>query len=425
MKSSLVNSSTLILKLQCPVIVLIFCLFFGGILSGCDKILTKDVEAQSPSQNRNQPLSVEVTTAKIQSLTQGVNYVGNTQPEREVSLRSQTEGRLLSLNVDVGDRVTNGQLIAQLDDTLLQTAISEADAQLAVLKSEVINSQNEVSNAQVQVKEAQVQLKQTQADAKRYQDLASQGAVSLQQAEVAQTNAEVASQRLLSAQEQVRIRQEGVIASQQRVKAQNSALAQVKERRSYSLLTAPIAGIVLEKITEPGNLVQPGGEVIKIGDFSRVKVVVPISELKLEDIRVGQSVTVTIDAFADQSFNGTISRISPASNAQTRQIPIEVSIPNSDGRIGSGLLARVKLGENNQGIMVPESALQGENQDTIFVIKNSGDQKIVEARKIQQGDRRNNLVEISSGLSEGERFVVRSSRPLKEGEIVQLSVLSQ
>jgi HlyD family secretion protein len=425
MKNSLFNLLGGLSRYDYRVILLTCGLMGSGVfISGCANFLTKEADAQPPAEREAQPPSVEVTTAKIQPLIQGVSYVGNTEAIREVSLRSQIEGRLLRLNADVGDRITRGQLIAQLDDILIQTAISEADAQLAALQSEVIRSQNEVKNAQVQVKQSEVELKQAQADAKRLKDLAQAGALPLQQAEVAQTNAQVAYQRLLASQEQVKIREESVIAAQQRVKAQNSSLAQIKERRSYTLLTAPITGIVVAKSTEPGNLVQPGGEIITVGDFSQVKVVVPLSELKLQEITLGQRVNVTLDAFGDQIFEGKISQISPAANAQTRQIPIEVTIPNPEGKIGSGLLARVSLDEDRQSIVIPETALQGENKDTIFVIKSQGDDTIVESRNVQLGDRSDNLIEILAGLNQGERFVWRSSGPLTDGEIVRLSVLS-
>jgi HlyD family secretion protein len=407
---------------------LTFWLISGGMMiSGCGNIFTKEVEAQLPKNAKNKeekPPSVEVSTAKIQPLSPSVNYIGNTQAIRAVSLRSQVEGRLLKLNVEVGNRVTKGQAIAQLDNTLILTAISEANAQLAALQSEVTRLENEVKNAQVQVKQTEVELKQAQADAKRFKQLAQVGAVALQQAEISQTNADVAAQKVLSAQEQVRIREKAVITAQQRVKAQNATLAQVKERSSYSLLNSPITGLVLEKTTEPGNLVQPGGEIIKIGDFSQIKVVVPITELKLKEISIGQAVKVTLDAFAGQVFEGRISQISPAAIAQTRQIPVEITIPNPESKIGSGLLARVELGKNKQTVVIPENALQGDNKDTIFVLAKNGEKPTVEERKIQTGDRANNLIEITTGLKEGDKFVLRSSRPLTTGETVRLSMLS-
>jgi RND family efflux transporter MFP subunit len=397
----------------------------GNFISGCRPSLDEVTTQNSERRREEKTPVVEVSRAKIKSLIPPVNYVGNTEPIREVSVRSRIEGRLLKLNVDLGDSVLKGDLLGELDDILLQTAISEAEAELAALKSEVTSARNEVANAQILVKQAEVELKQAQTDANRFQYLVNEGAISRQQAETATTNAEIIAQKLRSAQEQVRIKREAVVTAQQRVKAQEAILDEAQERLSYGLLISPIAGIVLEKLTETGNLLQPGTEVLKIGDFSEVKVVVPLTELKLKEIFLGQTVTVKLDAFANEIFKGKITRISPAANPQTRQIPIEITIPNPYGKIGSGLLARVELDNYEQEVVIPTSALQGNNKDTIFITREQEEDTIVEARQVILGKQSNNQVQIISGLNPDEPFVVRSNRSLKDGQKVLLSVLSE
>jgi multidrug efflux pump subunit AcrA (membrane-fusion protein) len=312
-------------------------------------------------------------------------------------------------------------------------------------------------------------------DAARRATLGTQGAISKQEAELAQTAAQTAEQALRSALEQISTEQKAVAAAQRRVEAQRAAVAQAGERRSYALVASPINGVVLEKVSEPGNLVQPGGEILKLGDFNQVKVVVSVSELELSKIRVGQSVQVTLDAFGNQSSTGQVSRISPAADPTARQIPVEITIPNSNGRIGSGLLARVNFESTTiSRVVVPETALQEEGEQgtrgarqqgskaareprnrgaeeqrsnpkskivrlsahaevqnpksaegTVFVVTSTGAQAKVQARRVQLGDRANGKVEIISGLKPGERFVARSSKPLKDGAPVRLSALSE
>ncbi|MGL4623025.1 MAG: efflux RND transporter periplasmic adaptor subunit, partial [Chroococcidiopsis sp.] len=186
---------------------------------------------------------------------------------------------------------------------------------------------------------------------------------------------------------------------------------------------------------------------LRLGDFRRVKVNVEISELALANLRVGQTVRVRLDAFPNQAFTGKISRISPAADRTARLVPIEVIIPNDNGRIGSGLLARVSFESNVASrVVVPETAVVqgvgsasvqgagekraegagGENSRlpntaTVFVI--TGEK--VAARSVKLGERVDGKVEILSGLQPGERFVARSGRPLKNGETVRLSVLSE
>ncbi|MBW4560359.1 MAG: efflux RND transporter periplasmic adaptor subunit [Mojavia pulchra JT2-VF2] len=403
-------------------------------------------QSQGPNaaQKRGGATPVDVAIARTGLLQKQPEYTGTTIPFRTVSLRSQVEGRLLGLNVDVGDRVKQAQIIGQLDDALLLTDLKQAEAELAALKSEVARAQTQVSNARAEVERARLQVVQAQADSQRQQRLFQQGAIAEQAAEQARTQAQTAAQALRAANEQVRTEQQAVAAAQGRVVAQQAVVAQTKERRSYARLTSPIAGVVTEKVTEPGNLIQAGGEVLQIGDFSRVKVVVQVSELELAQIRVGQSVQVRLDAYPNQVLKGRVTRISPAADATARLIPVEVEIPNINGNIGSGLLARVNFEtQGTQRVLVPQTAIQqqatnkaasssGEAQKqpanqngTLFVVTEVEGKTKATARSVALGKRGDGKVEILSGLQPGERYVVRSGRPLKDGAAVSLSILSE
>ncbi len=398
--------------------------------SGCGLLPKQEAEAQSQSPGDG-PTAVDVAVARTGLLREDPEYTGTTQPVREVSLRSRVEGRLIDLNVDVGDRVRQGQSLAQLDDALLVTSVLQAQAELAAQESEVARAQTEVSNARTQVEQARLELQQAQADAARLQRLLDEGAIAQQEAETTQTQARTAEQALRSAQEQVRTQQQAVLATQRRVAAQRAALSQEQQRRSYAALSSPIDGAVLERVSEPGNLVQPGDEILKLGDFSRVKVVVQVSERELANIRVRQAVKIRLDALPEQEFAGQVSRISPAADPTARLVPVEVTMANAGGRIGSGLLARVSFAqEAAERVLVPEAALQeseGQAKGTanLFVVAAAGARPEVGVRSVKLGERADGQVEILSGLQPGEQFVARSGRPLKDGDPVRLSILSE
>jgi len=325
--------------------------------------------------------------------------------------------------------VDKEQILAQLNDNLLQTNIAEAEAELASRLAEVKQARNQVKNAQIQLEQAQAQAEQAQADAQRLKNLAEQGAIAKQEAEVAQTEATVAQKQVRAAREQIQIEQDAVATAQEQVRVQRSIIDQAQERLSYSTLKSPIAGVVLERVTDPGNLIQPGDEVLTIGDFQTVKVRVLVSELALGKIRQGQSVQVKLDTFPNESDQGTVTRISPAANQETRQVPVEVTLPNPERRIGSGLLARVSFPpQGSEQVVIPETALQEETENntaTVFTLNRTMEPPIVEAQTVQLGDRANNEVEILSGLAPETAYIVRSSRPLKSGEAVRLSALSR
>lgn len=452
-------------------------------LTGCNLLPEWQAEAQSQSseaRGRSGPASVDAAIARTGSLQRALEYTGTTRPVQEVSLRSQVEGQLLSLSVDVGDRIKQGQVLAELDDAILVTTVNQAQAELAARASEVASAQAQVTNARTQTERARLELQQAQAnttrlqkllnaqveqarlesqqaqaDAARQQKLVSAGAIAAQQAQQAQTAARTANQALLrekasavqqvgqaqtaartanqalrSAQEQVRTQQQAVAVTQGRVAAQQAVVAQVQKRKSYSVLSSPITGSVLERLTETGNLIQPGGEILKLGDFSRVKVIVEVSELELAEIRLGQSASVRLDAFSNRQFLGKVTRLSPAADPAARLVPVEVTIPNPQGQIGSGLLARVGFDQAAaQRVVVPEAAFQktagqSSSKSTLFVVTGEGNQAKVAARQVAVGERADGQVEILSGLRPGERFVARSARPLKDGQAVRLSILS-
>lgn len=499
------------------------------LITGCDQWFSPESKAQSqqpPGQNAG-PATVDVAVAETGILRAIPEYTGTTQPLREVSVRSQVEGQLLRLNVDVGDRVGQGQTLAELDDALLVTDVNQARAEQAARQSEVASAQSQVSDSRTRVEQARLEYQQAQAnitrlqqqlqaqietarleyqqlqsDAKRLAQLQRQGVIPVQQAEQAQTAAlqaqqalanqqagatqqlaeaqtlaQTAAQVLQSSQEQVSTQQQAVQAAQGRVASQAALVDQARERQSYAVLTSPVTGAVLQRLSETGNLVQPGTEILRLGDFSQVKVVVSVSELDLVNVQLGQSVQVRLDALPDQSFTGRVSRISPAADATTRLIPVEVTMPGSE-RIGSGLLARVQFTPTReQSVIIPQSALEAASPrrgnssrnansgnarsanpadrrsqsgqtpasqqqtersqsrransqpttGTVFVVTPQSDPQTatVTARQVVLGEQGDGNVAVRSGLRPGERYVVRSGKPIQSGDTVRLSILSK
>lgn len=449
-------------------------LFLVAPLSGC--LQGGEAEAKNQSSrpnNKNGPINVDTAIAVRGQLQTEPEYTGTTSPWREVSLKAQAEGQLQSLRVDVGDRVEQGEILAQLDDDLLQGSLNQAQAEKAAQNSALATAQSQVGDAQIKVEQARLQLQQaqadilrlqattqtrieqarleaqqTQADAERYGKLAQEGATAAQIAEQSRTKArqaqqilrqeqvnaqqqlsqtrtaaQTAAKILRSAQAQVKITQQQVKAAQAQVKAQKALLEQSQTRRAYATLRSPLTGKVLQRSSEPGNLVQAGTEILKLGDFSRIKIRFNLTDKNLGQVRLGQKVRVRLDAYPEQEWSGRISRISPVANPQSRLVPLELTIDNPQGKIGAGLLARVQLlADAEPEVVIPSSAVQGENK--VFIVARQGPSPKVEARTVKIGNSSNGQVEILRGLAPGDRYVVRSSEPLQEGKVVNISALS-
>jgi HlyD family secretion protein len=373
------------------------------------------------------PAVVDVATAQPAN-GDGRVYTGTTEPVQQVSLRSQAEGQLLSLAVDVGDSVQPGQTLGSLDNTLLQTALGEAEAELAARQFEVARAEAELADMRTLIEQARVRLQQASNDAQRLQSLASQGAISTQEAEQAQTTLETAQQGFQSANEQLRTRQQAIAAAQQRVTAQQAIVQQARKRLTYATLSTPLNGVVLERLADPGDLIQPGQAVLTIGDMAEIHVITEVADRNRQEFNLGQSVAVQLDAFPGETFNGRVTRISPVADSTSRLIPIEITLANPGNRIGSGLLARISpTPTQTTTVLVPRSALEineGSNNQ-LFLVSTTDDQTIVTARTVQIGERTQNRVEILSGLAPGEPYVLRSNQPLETGQVVEKSLVSE
>lgn len=392
--------------------------------SGCGWMPRSVAQPGPPQQADDQPVAVEVQAVGTGSVATALTYTGTTRPAQTVTLRAQVEGQIVDLVVDVGDAVSSGQVLARVDPDLLAVGVNQTQAELSARQSEVAQAQVAVSDAQTAVEQARLQVAQARTDADRLRQLADAGAVSDQTAEQAQLVLDTAEQALKSAQDQVRTRQQAVQAAQGRVASQRAAVAQSQERLSFTTVRSPLAGVILARLVEAGDLAQPGADLLQIGDLSSIKIAVEVSELDLSRIQRGQPVAVTLDAFPDLPLTGRVTRIAPVADATARLIPVEVTIPNPTGRIGSGLLARVQfLGEDADTLVIPAAALNGD-EPQVFVLQPADDTPTVTLRTVQVGDRSKDQVEILGGLNPGEQIVVRSDRPLSDGQTVRLSILS-
>ena len=397
--------------------------------SGCGLLAPSSAQPESGRRSQpDEPVAVQTATAETGSIDGLLTYTGTTRPNQQVTLRSQADGTVVTLSVDVGDAIAQEDLLAQLDGNLQTANLNEAQAELSARRAETAQAQVSISNAQSAVVQAQATLDQAQIDAARLRNLADQGAVSQQEAEAAELAVTNAQQAVLSAQAQVDAQQQAAAAAANQVDAQQAVLAQTQQQLSYAQLRSPLTGVVLSRQVDIGDFVESGDTILELGDLNRLDVTVDVSELDIGRLRVGQPAQVMLDAFPDRgAIAGQIERIAPVADATSRLVPVQVSIPNPDGQIGSGLLARVQFSAGSQTqVVVPTSALAvSEDSDTVFVVEGEGEQAKAVARPVSIGVQNQDQVEILSGLTPGESFVAQSTRPLMPGQAIRLSILSE
>lgn len=402
------------------------------VVSGCSLVPKVSGQPAPAQQGRpdqaNGPVAVKTAKAETGSVNGWLTYTGTTRPDQQVTLRSQVSGEVIDLAVDVGDEIAQDEVLAQLDGDRQTTNLNEAQAELSARRAETAQAEVSISDAQFAAVQAQAILDQARIDATRLRQLASQGAISQQAAEAAELAVTNAEQAVRSAQAQVDAQRQAAAAAAERINAQQAILVQTQRQLSYADLRSPLTGVVLSRQVDVGDFVESGDAVLELGDLSTLDVTVQVSELEMSQLRVGQSAQVQLDAFPGEgTITGQIERIAPVADSTSRLVPVQVSLPNPGGRMGSGLLARVQFSAGQQSrVVVPASALTlGDEEDVVFVIEGEGEQAKAVARSVRTGARGQDRVEILSGLTIGESFIAQSDRPLTSGQAVRFSILSE
>ena len=388
-------------------------------------------QPNQPQSAAETPVTVDVAIARLGTAERQRDYAGTTQPIRQVSAKARVDGQVLQMTVDGGDRVVKGQVLARIDDRLLRTDLEEAQAEYGARLTEVEEARYELAETQARVAEAKVRLNRARADAARFEELAADGAVPKRRAEVEQTAFAAAQQTVIATEKQVRSRKRAIATAQQRAEAQQAMVERVRERLSYATVTSTLNGVVLDRVTEAGDVVRTGDALLELGDFSQVQVRIDIADRDRPQVAPGQPVTVKLDAFPNREFQGRVVRIFPIADPVARLIPVEIALTDPQGTIGGGLLARVTLSSRSpQRVVIPRSAVtMGDDGEAIVFVIKAGDVAATEAiarpvvlDETVGGDR--DQVAVRSGLAPGEAYVVQSAEPLKNGQQIRRSFLS-
>lgn len=309
--------------------------------------------------------AVETALAATGDVAREVSVSGVVEPIRTVGVNSQLGGAVTAVTVEEGALVQRGQILARLDDRELAAQEASAEATYNV--------------------------------------------------------AEAAFERA----EQLRGRQVITIGEYERDRTAFAAAAaqldQIRTRRGYATVRAPVAGVVLEKRVEAGDAVGTQTRLFTIGDVSTMVVRVAVSELDVVELSAGSPAAVLLDAYPGRQLNGRIRRIFPAADPATRLVPVEVALESRDAAIARpGFLARVlfQLGAKQDVVLVPASAVvSGTGSEAVFVVENGRALR----RTVETGATSQGQVEIVSGLRQGEAVVVSGSSTLRDGSEVRVT----
>ncbi len=196
-----------------------------------------------------------------------------------------------------------------------------------------------------------------------------------------------------------------------------------RARQNDRLIRAPFAGVVGLSDVAPGALVNPGAPIVTLDDVSAIRVDFQTPERYLGQLRQGQSLLATADAYPGVTITGRIAKLDTRVDERTRAITARAEFPNTDGRLKPGMLMRVGISRGQRtSLSAPESAVAVQGDAAyVYVLRQMGERTMVEQRPILTGSRQMGFVEIREGVKAGEKIVADGLNKIQPGQPVRIA----
>jgi HlyD family secretion protein len=367
--------------------IALFILLVQGVLSPAIKVETAHVTQMYPSQG----FTI-------------LNASGYVVAQRKAAVASKITGRLISLSVEEGSKVQEGQVIAKLENEDVLAAQNQAEANL--------------STARQNLEQVKAELYDATLSLNRNKELVGKGFVS-------QAEYDVSDARYKKAYA-------SVAAAEAEVKASEAALRGARVAVEYTLIRAPFDAVVLTKNADIGDIVTPIGAaadakaaVVTIADMNSLQVEVDVSESNLQMVKNGQPCEILLDALPDLRFRGKVHMIVPTADRTKATIMVKVSFLEKDNRVLPEMSAKVaflsrevKPEEEKPLTALASSAIVTRGgKSTVFIIRGN---KAIESPVIT-GEKIGDMVEILQGLKPGDTVVLKPIEKMKDGAKIKIA----
>jgi len=331
----------------------------------------------SPADKKAIP--VEVLTLSPQDLPVVIESVGRLYADRKVVISAEVPGIIKKYMADRGDEVASGALLVQIQPIDYRLALEEAESNLAA---------------------ADVHLSVAEKAFARFRKL-------LPQQVISQDNFD-------------KVEAEFKAARAQRDQAATGVKI-ARERLEKTRITAPFDGLVAERTVEIGQMVNTGTPLITLLDLNRVRVKIYLAEKDFVHVDRRDPVEVSVVAFPDRSFGGSVGRIDIESDPMTNTFGVEILIDNRNHLLKAGLTARTRMTTqiHRDTLLIPQSALLfREKGPEVFAVDGNG---IADERSVILGQTHGDRIRVLDGLSPGDRLVIKGQNYLRRGDRVQIT----
>jgi HlyD family secretion protein len=371
---------------------------------------------------------VDAYSATIGELVQTVVASGRVMTPQRITIAAETTGRVNAIPVSEGQMVKRGQLLIQLNDQDERASIAQATAAVSQAQAR-IRQLREVAlpAASHGLKQAQTNVEQARKQYERTRDLQARGFISQAQLDEAKRNYDVINSQVSAARLQVEANRPAgsdlAVASATVAQANASLhLAQVKLKEDAIL--APADGTLISRSVEPGDIVQPGKELMVLAADGETQILVQLDEKNLAKIALGQKVLGSADAYVDQRFDAVVSYINPGIDAIRGAVEVKMTVPKPPAYLRQDMTVSVDIetARRSGALVIPTGALHDASSNTpwVIVVRNKQTAK----QPVKLGLRGDNSVEVLSGLKAGEAVILTAVGIIKADMHVRANIVN-
>jgi len=386
------------------------------------------------SKSKTVEVKQDVKNVKTQKVTTGtistnIEYASNLKPEKEVIVLPKAGGKVATVDVNVGDKVSVGQTLFTLETTDYAAQLEQSQAGLSAASANLERTSDsgytqQLLQAEQMLGKLQIQYNTVKDSYDRTQTLYSAEAVSKKELDDAKSQYDAITIDLKNAEDNLNLLKsksgpQATKAAEAAVEQAQAGVDAVQNQINNATITAPIAGVVSEKAVEVGQFASGQAGSVTVIDYSNLTAEINVPDKMLAQIKVGQSVQVDINALPDKKIVGVIDNISPNTSSKNNFYVVKVKIDNSNDDIKSGMFAKISLSAENKSniLMVPNETIKMENGvNYLYTVDNGQVKKISD----ETGISNEKFTEIKSSIEEGLDVITEGQNLLSDGEKVNL-----
>ena len=390
------------------VIALVFAFFAGFIPHTRRETM---LSAESKAQSESAP-TVTVVPVILSPATVNLVLPGNIQAVAEAPVLSRASGYVKKRTVDIGDRVTAGQLLAEIE-------APELDAQVKQARSAARQAQSGLEQSLANLQQGKTNQELARVTASRWSNLEKKGVVSRQENDNYRAQFEAQSAN-------VQALEKAVAAARDNVSGAEANVGRLLDLQGFKMVRAPFSGVITLRNVDVGTLITESNTLLfRIAQTNILRTYVNVPQVNADAVHVGQEAQIRVADLHGKQFTGKVTRTSNSLDPTTRTLLAEIQVPNQGGSLLPGMYAQVDLrtARSNPPLLIPGDTLVARPDGTQVAIVTDG--HVIHFQRIELGRDYGDRVEVISGVQPGQKVVVNPGDTVREGVKVNPVLLKE